>query len=190
MIRQLAVVGFLLCSVYSLPASADIRHGLDQRPDNATCLAPRLPASTIDLKIQPAFSERSFSRVVDADQMPGQPDRWYVLERGGLLKTSGINFANEAVIALDLRDKQFTRLDDLSDSQQAGLTALAFHPKFSNPAFRFIYVGYNVKASPTAPVISYVSRFELDGNGRASRKAPSRSSCGCRRKPSGTMSGR
>lgn len=172
MIRKALLAGMLsLCSLYGGTASADLRHGMEQRPDNATCLAPQLPASTIDLKIEPAFSGRSFSRVVDADQMPGQPDRWYVLERGGLLKTSGVNFASEPAIALDLRDKvQFTALDDLSNSQQAGLTALAFHPQFQNPAFRFIYVGYNVKASPTAPVISYVSRFELDGAGPGFKK--------------------
>ena len=133
--------------------------GLDSRPSNANCRAPARPASTTGVSLQRVFPNISFSEPVGLSQAPGDSSRWFVLERGGIIKT----FPNNAGVTpaqvttfLNLGPGGANRINDAGEIE-AGLLGLAFHPNFgSNGKLYVFYSGPNV---PNYRIGSRISEF-------------------------------
>ncbi|MEL7187450.1 MAG: PQQ-dependent sugar dehydrogenase [Pseudomonadota bacterium] len=112
--------------------------------------APTIPSITT----QAAFTGVSFTSPVALRQAPGDNSRWFVVQKGGVIRT----FANDpnANSATDFLD--ITAV--VTPTGEGGLLGLAFHPNF--PATPYAYVSYT-RAS--APLVSYVSRFSTADGG-------------------------
>src|SRR5689334_13498496 len=58
--------------------------GLDTRPMNPTCIAPARPSSTpVSVRFDPAFPGLTFNAPLGITQIPGDPSRFFVFQRGG-----------------------------------------------------------------------------------------------------------
>jgi uncharacterized repeat protein (TIGR03806 family) len=106
--------------------------GLDQRPANASCVAPERDNVTANVEAPAAFPALAFDAPLAMLQAPGDASRWFVVEQAGRIRV----FANdEAVPAatdfLDLRGRVHV-------SPQSGLLGLAFHPDFSTNGRAFV----------------------------------------------------
>jgi uncharacterized repeat protein (TIGR03806 family) len=112
--------------------------GLDQRPNNTTCVAPDRATGSSTLSVQRVFPGLpAFAEPVQMLQAPGDNSRWFVVEKPGVIRV----FANNPAVAatqvfLDIRDR-VVRLGQC----ECGLLGLAFHPDF--PATNRVYVNYN-----------------------------------------------
>lgn len=93
----------------------------------------------------------AFSQPTKILQAPGAPDRWYVLEKNGLIKI--LDTANPSGVSNWL---DFTTL--VNTASEGGLLGMAFHPDF--PTTPTIFVSYT--GNPGGPMISYLSRVILD----------------------------
>lgn len=110
---------------------------------------PTIPVITT----QPAYVNVSFSQPVSLKQAPGDNSRWFVVQKGGVIRT----FANDSAVttATDFLDISGV----VNSSNEGGLLGLAFHPDF--PTTPYAYVSYT---RTSAPLVSWVSRFStLDG---------------------------
>jgi uncharacterized repeat protein (TIGR03806 family) len=129
--------------------------GLDQRPSNAACLAPARAAGTSTLSTPRAFPNLTFTSPVAMLQAPSDASRWFVLEKGGLVRA----FDNDASVTttqafLDISGRVF-------NSGEAGLLGLAFHPDFG--ANGRAYVNYS--ASVGGSIRSVTSEFTSPDGG-------------------------
>lgn len=144
------------------------RWGLDQRPENLTCVAPDRPPSTVDIASQRVFENLSFADLnpISMSQPPGDPSRWIIAGRQGKI----FSFANDSAVTakqlvLDITDRmQFTITTNSTDSQQYGITSFALHPQF--PIHPYLYVAYNARPGIDEPVHSVVSRFTSNDGGQ------------------------
>lgn len=126
--------------------------GLDTRPSNATCVAGDQPTSS--LAVARVFPNLTFSLPVQMLQAPGSAARWFVVEKGGVIRVfqNTPNVATSSVF-LDITDRV------LDDSTERGLLGMAFHPQFptDNRVFVF-YIG-------TSPVETRISVFRTPDGG-------------------------
>jgi glucose/arabinose dehydrogenase len=114
-------------------------------------------------RLVPAFGGITFNKTTSIQQVPGNPSRWFVAERGGLIKTfSTSNLAAGARVALNISSYlQYTDTTATSnDSQQWGITSIA--PSLSFRSNGYMYVAYNRRPTPGAHVFSYLSRFKAN----------------------------
>jgi len=126
--------------------------GLDQRPDNQSCIAPSLATGSGVIGTEDAFpTAPAFASPTKVLQAPGAPGRWYVLQKGGLISVFDTASPGSAGDWLD-----FTGA--VNSSSEGGLLGMAFHPDF--PAVPEVFVSYT--GDPGGPMISYVSRIILD----------------------------
>ena len=110
-----------------------------------------------------AFDGLTFDRATSIQQVRGNPSRWFVAERGGLIKTFSTNdLAAGASVALNI--SSYLQYTDTrpgnTDSQQWGITSIA--PSLSFRTNGYMYVAYNRRPMPGAPVSSYLSRFRAN----------------------------
>jgi len=97
---------------------------------------------------QAVFTNISFTQPVALMQVPGDLTRWFVVEKGGVVRvfTNDQNTASASVF-LDISSL-------VNASGEGGLLGLAFHPNF--PVTPEAFVSYTRSG---APLVSYVSRF-------------------------------
>lgn len=110
-----------------------------------------------------AFGGLTFNQATSIQQVRGNPSRWFVAERGGVIKTfSTNNLAAGASVALNISSHlQYTDTSaNSADSQQWGITSIA--PSLSFRTNGYMYVAYNRRPAPGAHVFSYLSRFEAN----------------------------
>jgi uncharacterized repeat protein (TIGR03806 family) len=126
--------------------------GLDTRPANPACIAPPRPLAATFVEAQDAFpASPGFADATKILQAPGVPDRWFVLEKAGRIRT--FSTATPGLVATWL---DFTpRVDARAEG---GMLGLAFHPAY--PAVREAYVSYTT--SQAGSMLSVVSRLVLD----------------------------
>lgn len=95
------------------------------------------PPPTVDqVALQAAFPNLSFSQPVAMHQAPGDPSRWFLVERGGRIVT----FANDA--ATNSADQYANLGSIVNNTGEGGLLGLAFHPDYaSNRAVFITYTG-------------------------------------------------
>lgn len=126
--------------------------GLDARPSNATCVAPSRPTDTAPVKFVDAFPGLKFTTPVKILQAPGDPSRWYVLERAfgaNEVVTSVKTFPAGATAQTDVTD--FVRVS-VFPSGEGGLLGMAFHPDFANNGHVFLsYTRVNMAGDPAQP---------------------------------------
>lgn len=125
--------------------------GLDTRPSNPTCLAPPRPDGNATVATVDAFpTAPAFAQPTKILQPPGDGSRWFVLEKGGLLKVFSTSNPSAVTTWLDLAGP-------VNPAGEGGLLGLAFHPNW--PATREVFISYTTDGSP---LTSRVSRFILD----------------------------
>lgn len=122
-------------------------------------IACLLGRSASAARLVPAFNGLAFNQVTSIQQAPGNSSRWFVAERGGMIKTFSTNpLAAAPRVALDVSGHfQYTTNND---SQQWGITSIAPSPAFKSNGY--IYVAYNRKPTPQAHAFSYLSRFKAN----------------------------
>src|SRR5688572_21477269 len=105
--------------------------GLDARPSNKTCIAPERATGSVTIGTEPVFPRLKFvepvTRVTRAPvgllQAPRDASRWFVLERGGVVRV----FDNNAAVTTY---STFLDIDPRVESTcpECGLLGMAFHP--------------------------------------------------------------
>ena len=126
--------------------------GLDARPSNAACVAPERPNANSTVSTVDAFpAAPAFDQPTKILQAPGDPSRWFVLEKTGRIRV--FNVSNPAAVTtwLDFSAK-------VNVKSEGGLLGLAFHPDY--PATREVFVSYT--GNPGGAMVSKVSRIILD----------------------------
>lgn len=112
--------------------------GLDQRPNNTTCVAPARGSGNSTISVQRVFQNlQAFTEPVQLLQAPSDNMHWFVLEKPGVIRV----FADSPTVTttqvfLDIRDR-VVRLGQC----ECGLLGIAFHPDF--PSTPRVYVNYN-----------------------------------------------
>lgn len=130
-------------------APPGVTTGLDTLPDNLTCQPPLGPALSQAVRVVRAFPSLEFSQPVALKQRPGSPNRYFVVEQTGKIK-SFLRDAVSADVALDLSKV-------VRASYEPGLLQLAFHPVRSE-----VYVVYNhITTTPGLKSVWTLSRFQM-----------------------------
>ncbi len=104
--------------------------------------------------MQRAFAALSFNSPVSLLQAPGNPQRWYVVEQGGTIRS----FANDPSAATSSLVLDITAR--VASGGETGLLGLAFHPNF--PTDPRVYLSYT---SGSAPLQSRISEFRSNDSG-------------------------
>ncbi|MGB5329072.1 MAG: PQQ-dependent sugar dehydrogenase [Gammaproteobacteria bacterium] len=127
--------------------------GLDNRPDNQTCIAPTRPNedSTVAV-IDPFPGLPNISQPTKMLLEPGVDPRWFILRKSGQLVTFDPDNATTTSTYLDLSGIVRT-------ASEGGLLGMAFHPDYPNTPE--IFLSYTIDHSSPA-MRSVVSRFILD----------------------------
>lgn len=135
--------------------------GLDQRPANPSCVAPARPQASTTVRVVPAFDGLTFNGPTDMKQAPGDPSRWYVVEKAGVVRV----FAND-----DATTTSSVFIDITSEvnsgPNEAGLLSMAFHPDFATNRTFFLSYTAPSAASPVN-LRSQVARFTVRADGTA-----------------------
>ena len=148
-----------------LPGSADARSGavrsssppgLETRPANLTCLAPERPAEGAEVGLERAVLLGYTPSGIT--QAPHDPDRWYVINRQGLLvrlQRKGNSFVASGTAA-DFRDRMVNTIDGVFQGEM-GLHSVALHPQFAKNGQ--VYAYYSAAGTEGSLVEGRVSRF-------------------------------
>lgn len=101
------------------------------------------------------FEQLSFVDPVVLRQAPGDTSRWFVAEKGGVIRVFANNPGSTGSnIFLDISSI-------VNSSGEGGLLGMAFHPNF--PTRPEVFVSYTRTESP---LVSYVSRFFSNNSGQ------------------------
>ena len=116
--------------------SATPVYGLDDRPTNATCLAPARPASEFDATWEQVFPALSFDYSIQITHPPGDDSWLYVVQQDGKVYA----FENRPdVKAADLVLDKSSEVN--FDYAEMGLLSIAFHPDFATNGE--VFLAYN-----------------------------------------------
>ena len=142
-------VAFIL-AFYLLACSSssnnDISYGLSTRPVNADCAIPEAVNTSASVTLNRVFSSLSFNNPVVLRQSPTDPERWYVVEQNGTIKTFLANDAGATLFA-NLTSR-------VTFSGEMGLLGFAFHPDYAINGYVYVYY-----SSPVSGHQSIISRF-------------------------------
>jgi glucose/arabinose dehydrogenase len=133
------LIGALVAALLSAPTEA-----ANQRPSGLT--------------LQPAFASLPpFSQPVALLQAPGDSTRWFVAEKGGVVRV----FANDAGVSASSVFADITRRIHTAGELEAGLLGMAFDPRFGQGAerSRFVYLFYTAAPNSGYRLRSTISRF-------------------------------
>src|SRR5947208_142303 len=115
--------------------------GLDARPGNATCLAGDAPGTSVSVAVQRVFPNLTFTQPIAMLQAPGNPARWYVVQKTGQVTV----FDNTPNVSstrtfIDISAKLNSNPTDPQDER--GLLGMAFHPNYpTDPRVYLYYTG-------------------------------------------------
>ncbi len=142
--------------IHVRPAQATAASGMESRPVNQSCLAPERPVpGSAEIEIRAAFPQLTFTQPLAMMQAPGNHGRWYVVERGGYVRTF-TGGESRAAIFVDLTDRVLAPSPAWSEQ---GLLGMAFHPRFATN--RFVYLSYTRKPDG----VSVIARFTASQDG-------------------------
>jgi uncharacterized repeat protein (TIGR03806 family) len=135
--------------------------GLDARPANSgplACLGPARPTPPGPAQLDDVYpSLPGFNQPILALQAPGDPSRWFVVERSGVVQA----FANQASVSSSTEFLDISARVDSESFQEMGLLGMAFHPAW--PGVAEVFVSYTA----SGPRRSVISRFTASpGNQR------------------------
>ena len=148
-LRVISMLGLVL-GLYACNGSSD-----SLGPPNTT--PP--PSGDPQIALERAFSQILFAAPVAMMQAPGDSVRWFVVEKGGVVRV----FDNDPNVT---SSSVFIDISGRVDSSfgESGLLGMAFHPDF--PANPQVFLSYTSTGSILIgiPLVSNVSRFvSLDG---------------------------
>ena len=131
--------------------------GVAARPDNLACMAPERPELPPRIDLLPAYAGLTFNDPVDLAQAPGDPDRWYVLERSGRLRhfDAGDDATDSTTLWLDSAAL-------MAADAAHGTLAMAFAPDFAATG-RF-YLSY-LRDAPSGQLEQVLARFTAPATG-------------------------
>lgn len=134
--------------------------GLDERPENLTCIAPDRPPASTSITLQSVLNLGSdpLRPPLKMVQPPGDPTRWFLLMRGGVVYElqNGDTFIQTGTF-LDITDRVVLTFEE--GPAEFGLLGIAVHPEFAQNTEVYVYY----TAFDTA-YAARVSRFKsLDG---------------------------
>src|SRR4051794_11940861 len=93
-------------------------------------------ATRSKIAVQLVEMASGFANPTDLAPIPGDPDRWVVLEKGGTLQ----------ILTRSTGQKRLALRRAVRTRSELGLLGIAFHPKFSKN--RRIYLNYNPEEGP------------------------------------------
>ncbi|WP_299081210.1 PQQ-dependent sugar dehydrogenase [uncultured Paraglaciecola sp.] len=127
--------------------------GIPNRPDNQNCVAPPQPSQQSTIAIEQVYTQLpNFNQPVKLLQEPFATGRWFVLEKGGLLKVFDYGSPQSVEVFLNLSNK-------VNTASEGGLLGMAFHPDY--PSVPEIFLYYTAPHSSPS-MRSMVSRWILD----------------------------
>jgi uncharacterized repeat protein (TIGR03806 family) len=140
---------------------AGVTIGLDSRPSNASCVAPQRPAAAIAL--QPALGGQQFFWPTVVTQAPGDPSRFFVVEKNGVVSVMSPDGSNR---------QEFINIIPQVNStfDETGLLGMAFHPNWQTNHQVFLFYSAH---DPTSPhdLTSTLSRFTSTDGGKTLDKS-------------------
>jgi uncharacterized repeat protein (TIGR03806 family) len=120
-------------------------YGLDQRPSNPTCVAQPRPPIDSPVTLQRVWSGLSFNSPIYATQAPGDPNHFYVVERGGTVRA----FLTTATTQADVTT--LVTLANINENGEGGLLGMAFHPNWQTNHEAYLSYTRNGKAGDPSP---------------------------------------
>jgi uncharacterized repeat protein (TIGR03806 family) len=132
--------------------------GLDARPNNLSCVSPPRPAATVDIDLIREFAGLAFTQPLAMMQSPGDPGRWFVLEKTGRVRVFSSNPATTTFLPDFINVAGITNLDT---DFEGGLLGMAFHPDYASNGQVFLSwtdVG--------TPMTSIIARFTVNAGGQ------------------------
>lgn len=116
---------------------------------------PQTPRPLADWKLENAFPNLTFDRPVELTHAGDGSNRLFVLEQGGRIRVfdnkPGVQSAS---VYLDIKRK-------VSSEGEMGLLGLAFHPKFKQNGYFYVYY------TKRNPLESVLSRYQVTSTGQA-----------------------
>ena len=143
------------------PTTPPVTTGLDSRPSNTTCLAPDRPTSSLTLSVARVFDNLSFSSPIGMLQAPGQANRWFVVQQGGIVRAFPNTATPTASNFIDISGR-------LESGGEKGLLGMAFHPDF--PTDTRVYLSYTARVS--GQLVSRISEFRTTDGGTTLNDSP------------------
>ena len=129
--------------------------GLDNRPDNQTCLAPARPTANASVSVTDAYP--SLPDLLSPTKIllePGATGRWFVLQKSGQIVTFATNNPGSVSLFMDL-----TTDHSIRSTSEGGLLGMVFHPNY--PSTPEVFLSYTIEH--TNPAMRHVvSRMVLD----------------------------
>ena len=128
--------------------------GLDDRPDNQTCVAPARPTGNASVSVNDPYP--SLPNLAQPTKILLEPggNRWFVLQKGGQILSFPTNSPSSTTEYIDLTDGRSIRT-----ASEGGLLGMAFHPDY--PATPEIFLSYTI--NHTNPDMRHIlSRMVLD----------------------------
>ncbi len=148
--------GFTKCpiAIIAMIGAAAIA-GCGGGDDSAAIVPPPPPTTTTPtISVSRVFPSLTFSQPTVLKQAPGDSSRWFVGEKGGVIRVFANNASSSsASVFLDITGV-------VNASAEGGLLGFAFHPDF--PVTPEVFVSYTRSG---APLVSYISRFLSNDNG-------------------------
>ena len=129
--------------------------GLDNRPDNQTCVAPPRPTANASVSVSDPYP--ALPDLIQPTKIllePGSNGRWFVLQKSGQIVTFTTTNPNSVDEYMDLTTSRSIRTNS-----EGGLLGMAFHPNY--PATPEIFLSYTIEHSGP-PMRHILSRMVLD----------------------------
>ena len=122
--------------------------GLEVRPPNPTCIAPPPPPNNSGVTTQRVFPALSFSQPIGLFNAPGDPNRVFVQERLGTIRS----FPNQNDAGVGSVQLVLDITGRVDAQGEGGFLGMAFHPRW--PTVPEVFVSYTETASPLRTVVS------------------------------------
>ncbi len=144
--------------------------GLSSRPSNTTCFSFDPPTtSTASLTLQRTFASLSFSAPIAMLQAPNDSSRWFVVEKGGVVRV----FANNTATGTSSVFIDISSLVVTAGEEEAGLLGMAFDPNFGTGAGKNqnFYLFYSASPNTNYRLRSTVARFTANASATSATTA-------------------